>query len=382
MPSTTGLANTLQEALYGLLGSGGGGSLGHRMRQDFQGFSSDSFQQLPTKLSGSRRLSSSSFLSTSSTFAEMSGANKGTAPLPMPTPKLSMKMLPTPAATANSSAEAASSFSEQNATSSNGDAMPNSEDAKLSNEDAASSGTDAPLDSEHEGPYWAQDSHIGSKTAEGPSLFWKNPSGEPAADYQRAARADAEALKPEIGPDQIAWQNLEGLPKVVVLKPSEAFFSKDIADSGDGFFKPTLGCKCGASDWRPVPAHPTIEFRKPWLASHPDFALRVRKLKVRLQSETSGSVQWDATYDIKRFPSEDGVPRLLETFPALPSSGSQLRMLTFCPGEGGPSHTYKFTVNALDAADNPIEYAQNLESQLMATPPEPEVLPHHLATQA
>jgi len=175
--------------------------------------------------------------------------------------------------------------------------------------------------------------------------------------------------------DAVEWENTEGLPKVTVSKASGVYVSKDIADKpGESAFNPTLGCKCGI--WESAPSHPTIDFRKSFLADHEDFRRKVRKLKVHMEDTTTPKpvVHWDAAYDLKRFLGPDKMAdlRLPEALPAIPHSGTQLNFLTFCPPEGRGSHQYRLTVTALDEQDNPISYFSNETSTYQAAPPAPE----------
>merc|ERR1711879_971305 len=94
-----------------------------------------------------------------------------------------------------------------------------------------------------------------------------------------------------------------------------------------------FGCKCGAQDWRPAPSHPSITFRKKFLDENPSFVADAAKLHVNLVNKKTSKVQWDATYDLKRFRKPGAPPELTETMPAIPQSGKQLRFLTFCPDE-------------------------------------------------
>lgn len=172
------------------------------------------------------------------------------------------------------------------------------------------------------------------------------------------------------------WENLEGLPGVTLSSPSDAYVSKDIADApGISHFKPTLGCKCG--DWRPAPAHPEIDFKPGFVASHSDFLDRVHKLQVHMEDVTAKKVHWDAVYDLRKFLAVGDRVRLVETTPAVVGRGSQLRFLQFCPPEGGQQHMYKLQVTALDARDKPIDYFQNKASTYFAQPPstKPKTLP-------
>eukprot|EP00747_Dinoflagellata_sp_TGD_P052070 gnl/TRDRNA2_/TRDRNA2_147701_c0_seq1.p1 gnl/TRDRNA2_/TRDRNA2_147701_c0~~gnl/TRDRNA2_/TRDRNA2_147701_c0_seq1.p1 ORF type:complete len:329 (+),score=68.99 gnl/TRDRNA2_/TRDRNA2_147701_c0_seq1:89-1075(+) len=223
---------------------------------------------------------------------------------------------------------------------------------------------------------------------------------ESAQEEQDAAPADASAAKTDAlkaaakaaskevedeGKKDVAsprWAFEEGLPTVTVSKPSEAFFSKDIADlPGESVFKPTLACKCG--DWSPAPAHPEIDFKPDFLASHHgDFFPRLSKLKVHMEDTTKpGTVHWDATYDVRRFHAT-GSQRLADTDPAIPGSGSQPRFMTFCPPELGPPHVYQLKVTALDAGDRPIEYFNEQTMEIVAKPPEPQTEPHPAAAPA
>eukprot|EP00927_Polykrikos_kofoidii_P078694 TRINITY_DN75505_c0_g1_i1.p1 TRINITY_DN75505_c0_g1~~TRINITY_DN75505_c0_g1_i1.p1 ORF type:complete len:360 (-),score=51.82 TRINITY_DN75505_c0_g1_i1:75-1154(-) len=191
------------------------------------------------------------------------------------------------------------------------------------------------------------------------------------------SNAGDEPAPPEDEDDaELVWQNTEGLPTVTVTAPSQAYFSKDMADSpGEATFRPTLGCKCG--NWRPAPSHPTIEFRKEFLQQHPTFKATVDKIRVHMEDITKQSVHWDAEYDIRRFMSKDPKMKdrlvLKETFPAVPGSGKQVRFMTFCPADG--PHTYKLRVTGLDREGAVIPYLSEVESTYEATPPAEEATP-------
>ncbi|CAE7551158.1 unnamed protein product [Symbiodinium sp. CCMP2456] len=73
----------------------------------------------------------------------------------------------------------------------------------------------------------------------------------------------------------------------------------------------------------------------------------------------------DAAYDLRRFLKTGDMPSLTETTPAIAKSGQQLRFLTFCPDA---SNNYTMRVTALDANDEPIDYFEDDEMKLMATP--------------
>mmetsp|Transcript_71733 Transcript_71733/g.171393 ORF Transcript_71733/g.171393 Transcript_71733/m.171393 type:complete len:315 (+) Transcript_71733:100-1044(+) len=164
------------------------------------------------------------------------------------------------------------------------------------------------------------------------------------------------------------WENLDGLPEVKVTSPAVAYFSKDIGAGEDGEMKPTFGCKCGAGDWRPAMSHPSITFRQEFVDLHPDFLGRVQKLRINLVNDNTQKTQWDATYDLLRFLKSGDVPTLTETTPAIPGSGTQLRFLTFCP-EAAQNYTLKVT--ALDSNGDPIDYFEDDEMHLNATPGPP-----------
>jgi len=220
-------------------------------------------------------------------------------------------------------------------------------------EDDTAGGNDAGNDDDDAGP-----------NTEDP--FGTDDSGPPANVAGKAPKAAGSNAIP-------GWENTEGLPKVTVVSSNGAYIAKDIADKpGESSFRPTLGCKCGL--WEAAPSHPTIEFRKAFLTDHPDFQRRVRKLQVRMEDTTTPktTVHWDAVYDLKRFLAPGKEPKLVETLPAIPHSGTQLNFLTFCPPEGGPAHRYRLTVTALDDQDSPINYFTNEKSTYQAAPP-PEV---------
>ncbi|CAE7570868.1 unnamed protein product [Symbiodinium natans] len=164
------------------------------------------------------------------------------------------------------------------------------------------------------------------------------------------------------------WENLDGLPEVKVTSPAVAYFSKDIGSSEDGEMKPTFGCKCGGADWRPAMSHPSITFRQEFIDLHPDFLGRLRKLKVQLANDNTAKLQWDATYDLRRFLKPGDMPSLTETTPAIAKSGQQLRFLTFCPDA---PNNYSLRVTALDESDKPIDYFEDDEMKLNATPGPP-----------
>lgn len=191
-----------------------------------------------------------------------------------------------------------------------------------------------------------------------------------AAGGGNANLANAERERPAQELAEASWDNLDGLPKVIVSVPSAVYVSKDIATlPGQSRFKPSLGCKCGLI--QPAPAHPEIDFRKSFLDAHPDFEERVRRLRVHMDDNTAQRVVWDAEYDLKRFLEPGVTPSLAETIPAIERSGTQPRFLTFCPPENGPPHKYELTVSAADAWGNPIEYLQGNSSSYVAMPPEP-----------
>lgn len=181
-----------------------------------------------------------------------------------------------------------------------------------------------------------------------------------------------EAAKEKDVPMPPMWENLDGLPEVKVTSPGVAYFSKDIGSGEDGEMKPTFGCKCGGQDWRPAMSHPSISFRQEFIDLHPDFLGRIQKLKVNLVNDNTQKTQWDATYDLLRFLKSGDVPTLTETTPAIPAGGKQLRFLTFCP-EAAQNYTLKVT--ALDSNDEPIDYFQDDEMHLSATPAKPPPAP-------
>lgn len=181
-----------------------------------------------------------------------------------------------------------------------------------------------------------------------------------------------EAAKEKEMPMPPMWENLDGLPEVKVTSPAVAYFSKDIGSGEDGEMKPTFGCKCGTQDWRPAMSHPSISFRQEFIDLHPDFLGRIQKLKVNLVNDNTQKTQWDATYDLLRFLKTGDVPTLTETTPAIPAGGKQLRFLTFCP-EAAQNYTLKVT--ALDSNDEPIDYFEDDEMHLNATPGKPPPAP-------
>lgn len=166
------------------------------------------------------------------------------------------------------------------------------------------------------------------------------------------------------------WENLDGLPQVRLSSPSDAYISKDMAESpGQSHFKPSLGCKCGLT--QAAPAHPEIDFRQGFLDAHPDFIGRVRRLQVHMEDKTDPRVVWDAEYDLRRFLVPGETPRLADTTPAIPRSGTRPRFMTFCPPEGGSPHNYELAVSATDHWGTPIEYFQGKMSAYLAAPPVP-----------
>lgn len=187
--------------------------------------------------------------------------------------------------------------------------------------------------------------------------------GAQAPTLNREARSQQQQLED-------LWQNLEGLPRVSVLNPSDAYFSKDLADlPQESRSSPTFGCKC--DNWQPALTHPQLDFRRDFLVAHPDFLPRVRSLKVHMEDLSMPRVHWDAEYDIKHFLEPGETPRLAENTPALPGSGEQPRFMTFCPRTGGPPHNYELSVTALDRQGLPIEYFDGKTSLYVAEPPAP-----------
>ncbi|CAE7666514.1 unnamed protein product, partial [Symbiodinium necroappetens] len=83
------------------------------------------------------------------------------------------------------------------------------------------------------------------------------------------------------------------------------------------------------------------------------------------ENDNTAKLQWDAAYDLRRFLKPGDMPSLTETTPAIAKSGQQLRFLTFCPDA---SNNYTMRVTALDANDEPIDYFEDDEMKLTATP--------------
>eukprot|EP00931_Biecheleriopsis_adriatica_P008828 TRINITY_DN109966_c0_g1_i1.p1 TRINITY_DN109966_c0_g1~~TRINITY_DN109966_c0_g1_i1.p1 ORF type:complete len:307 (-),score=73.77 TRINITY_DN109966_c0_g1_i1:8-928(-) len=217
-----------------------------------------------------------------------------------------------------------------------------------------------------------EDKHKGELEADpDPTKPTKEKTADSKDDATSKAKRDEKKEEDEIeheSPPPPMWENLEGLPKVTLKEAGHAYFSKDIAESDLGEMNPTFGCKCSDSDWRPAMSHPSINFKQEFLDDHPDFLGRVSKLQVNLVNDKTKKAQWNATYDLRRFLKPGDQPALTETMPALPNSGTQLRFLTFCPGE---STTYTMNVTALDAKDEQIDYLVNDASSYEATPAPP-----------
>jgi len=216
-------------------------------------------------------------------------------------------------------------------------------------------------------------------------------SEDAAAEAEKTAMGGVQEGKDDPYP---AWANTAGLPTVTLTSRSDKYFSPDIADAaGDGSFKPIFGCKCG--DWQPASTHPMIEFRDSYIQSHPNFTKQLKKLKVHMEDTTVGKVQWDATYDVKRFLTPEdlakayvpgGKVKLKDTIPADKGTGQQIRFMTFCPPEANAGdenhapgttipHEYLMKVTALDADEQPIDGFVDDESRYSAAAAEPEQPP-------